>query len=1425
MNDLSVEIFPFHEKKEQMLVQTTVKQGMTVFDIGANIGHYSILFSQLVGQSGKVYSFEPTSSTFKKLLKRLKEHQCSNVFPFQKAIFSENKLLEFNEFPDEYSSWNSIGRPQMNDPNSPANYVPIVNTEIVEAVRLDTFCEANNIKNIDYLKIDVEGAESYVLEGAISLLKRKAISFLQFEISQKMLEGLNCQAKDTFNILIENGYECHRINSDGSFGKLVNDSNSFYENYIAFPSKTFSQRESIEMFWDDIKLVNEPNLKLNSSTLVKKILFVGDTVPKSPFSFGELLKGLCKQHEVGVFNLEGTFSEVQKPLFKAGPHLLLNPQFFTPLAECFNVAILANNHSMDFGLEGLQKTREICQSHQVATVGAGMNLQEAFAPLDIGNCRIIAVAENEFGAAQANKGGIATVDRALEIYHYIKEGKESGKFVVVVGHGGTEVIPIPPPYLRDRYKLWVEYGADLIIGNHPHSVQGHEVHNDKYIFYSLGNFAFIDDSFQEYPNTNWSIAVSVDIETENLEVIPLTFDENNCIDVSKNSEFEEEYQRLCRLIQSSDYETIYENIATELYPLWYPRLGIANKQDAALLLHYLRCDAHINIVEKALSRIIGELEINNPDSYLFKESNKETQKIDLGREDENWFTHGKSFEQLLSNYVGEPNLLFLELGSWKGRSALWLVENILTGVNSKLICVDVWDVNEWEKEAEETISLFKNPQRMEELKVDRLYETFLQNTEHFREKIIPRRQTTIEALQELCNQNVKFDFIYIDANHTAKAVYQDFSFAYQCLKPGGIVFFDDTNWKSVEIALKRIVRDFKIEIVNADANGAYFIYSQDLDKNKQNNSKTTMIVSELNHSVTENEKKVFETDWLASRPVFYNEKNGKVSYNINDVIDFTNFEFHPEGLNNYLDFGYSVLEQTPIKDVKFLRHSSRLTVDNDGCIEIEHLEDVVDKWIGKTSHEDDVLHLLHTAIRNWERSVEGEIIIPTSGGYDSRILNYFIEDKSRIRAFSYGIEAVYAKKLSEILNIKWEKVDLGNQHLYFDEWDKIFGISTHAHGMYHIEFYNKLLSQVVGENPLASGIVGDAWAGNIGLKNISSPEELYNMGLTHRVCVDSSHSCFISSSDIREKFWLENSDKLQHEFYQIIFLIRFKMILVSYLMTVPSHFGFKPWSPFLEPEIALSMLTLPSSRRQNRIWQREFFFKNGLDLELTNLKVSIEDDIDYQAMCGIPVQPLDDELLGEVIKSQYVQSVNHYVGQNNLLAYYAYVTLKPIENILKKRMELVANLKDNTSGISNAQQISPNEKLLFNLRKINLILFPDWNKSESDIAPELSQVIQRILTHPDKNQIALLIDTSNISEENADLILSGVVINLLMEEDLDVNEGPEISLIGGLSERQWSNLLADVKYKIYLENENQEQANMRGSKLPVLKINEEEVKV
>ena len=228
--------FSQYETSEQLLVSKLVKTGMLAFDIGANIGDYSILLSKLVGKSGKVYSFEPTINTFNQLQERIINFNCNNVTPLQKAVYSDNIQIDFNEFSKEFSAWNSIGKPHMLDPQGSGKYVPIIKTETVEAITLDSFCYNNHIQHIDYLKIDVEGAESDVLKGATGLLKNQSIYFIQFEISQKMLEGLERTAQSTFDILIEHDYECHRITPNGDIGEEVVNSNSFYENYIAFPA-------------------------------------------------------------------------------------------------------------------------------------------------------------------------------------------------------------------------------------------------------------------------------------------------------------------------------------------------------------------------------------------------------------------------------------------------------------------------------------------------------------------------------------------------------------------------------------------------------------------------------------------------------------------------------------------------------------------------------------------------------------------------------------------------------------------------------------------------------------------------------------------------------------------------------------------------------------------------------------------------------------------------------------------------------------------------------------------------------------------------------------------------------------------------------------------------------------------------------------
>ena len=124
------------------------------------------------------------------------------------------------------------------------------------------------------------------------------------------------------------------------------------------------------------------------------------------------------------------------------------------------------------------------------------------------------------------------------------------------------------------------------------------------------------------------------------------------------------------------------------------------------------------------------------------------------------------------------------------------------------------------------------------------------------------------------------------------------------------------------------------------------------------------------------------------------------------------------------------------------------------------------------------------------------------------------------------------------------------------------------------------------------------------------------------------------------------------------------------------------------------------------------------------------------------------------------------------------------------------------------------------LRKFNLIIFPDWLQPEETMGLELQEVIKSLVTHRDRDKMTLLIDNSNTSAEEADLILSSVVMNLLMEEELEVEDGPEIVLLEELSQIQWSALISQLQGRIKLEHENGEAiAQLKAENIPIIELN------
>ncbi len=141
---------------------------------------------------------------------------------------------------------------------------------------------------------------------------------------------------------------------------------------------------------------------------------------------------------------------------------------------------------------------------------------------------------------------------------------------------------------------------------------------------------------------------------------------------------------------------------------------------------------------------------------------------------EDWFTeHIDNWKVWLNKFKDMPDLQFLEIGSYEGRSARWLLENILTHPASRIYCIDVFD---------------RFTEVMTEVK-----ERFNHNIKPYQDKVTVFMRFSQEALRADPNLFCPdfFDFIYIDGCHEAYAVLEDAVLSFRVLKPGGLLVFDD----------------------------------------------------------------------------------------------------------------------------------------------------------------------------------------------------------------------------------------------------------------------------------------------------------------------------------------------------------------------------------------------------------------------------------------------------------------------------------------------------------------------------------------------------------------------------------------------------------------------------------------------------------
>ena len=156
---------------------------------------------------------------------------------------------------------------------------------------------------------------------------------------------------------------------------------------------------------------------------------------------------------------------------------------------------LANNHMMDYGEEGLVSTLNTLDAQEIKYSGAGIDLKEArrssftkvkgkkFAFLSYSN-----TFPTDF-YAKKNKAGTAPGYRNY-IINDIKKAKLKADYLIIAFHWGAELMQTPKDYQKDLAHLAIDSGADIVLGHHPHVLQGVEYYDKGIIFYSLGNFAF-----------------------------------------------------------------------------------------------------------------------------------------------------------------------------------------------------------------------------------------------------------------------------------------------------------------------------------------------------------------------------------------------------------------------------------------------------------------------------------------------------------------------------------------------------------------------------------------------------------------------------------------------------------------------------------------------------------------------------------------------------------------------------------------------------------------------------------------------------------------------------------------------------------------------------------------------------------------------
>ncbi|UVF18401.1 FkbM family methyltransferase [Microvirga terrae] len=184
-----------------MHFRRALSPGSVVCDVGGNIGVYALEAARVVGQTGKVISYEAHPYTFDFLTRNINLHRFDNVIPLNVAVGDTEGSIFLN----------------YGQGNSGSTHVAL-NQEGIEVpmVTLDESLRRHGIVYLDYLKIDVEGYELPVLRGALNIIKQSPSLIIQIEVDQGNLSRFGNDTNELVDFLLQLGFEPRGVAPDGS---------------------------------------------------------------------------------------------------------------------------------------------------------------------------------------------------------------------------------------------------------------------------------------------------------------------------------------------------------------------------------------------------------------------------------------------------------------------------------------------------------------------------------------------------------------------------------------------------------------------------------------------------------------------------------------------------------------------------------------------------------------------------------------------------------------------------------------------------------------------------------------------------------------------------------------------------------------------------------------------------------------------------------------------------------------------------------------------------------------------------------------------------------------------------------------------------------------------------------------------------------